>query len=427
MSSKDISFAPPRGMRDFYPEDMAVRNFLFDAWKESAAKYGFVQYDACVVESMDLLRRKAGEEISEQIYTFKDKSDRDLALRPEMTPSLARMIAARHGSLSFPLKWFSIPQCFRYERTTRGRKREHYQWNLDIVGDPSVFAEAEVIACAVDAIRAIGIREQDFRVRFNNRRILSDLLSNYRIPPGQHASVFLALDKKGKVPDEMIVEMLKEAGIPQETIGLVEEMAGIKSLDDVAAVIPSSAALAETHGFLEAASACGIAGVLVYDISVIRGLAYYTGIVFEAFDTQRKLRAIFGGGRYDNLLSTIGGADVTAVGLGFGDVVICELMQDLGITPSGKSSSSSALVGFMTDDQRTMAARIATAFRRKGKNTAVISKPLKPKAFFKTAGESGCAEAVYIGPDDIDAGEIRLKNLTSREEAVLPLNDLLNA
>ncbi len=424
MSSKDISFAPPRGMRDFYPEDMIERSFLFDTWKKSALRFGFQHYDACVVETMDLLRRKAGEEISDQIYTFKDKSDRDLALRPEMTPTLARMIAAKQGSLSFPIKWFSIPQCFRYERTTRGRKREHFQWNLDIVGDPSVYAEAEVIACAATSLASLGIQKDAYRVRFNNRRLLADLLSSYSIPEDQHPSVFLALDKKGKVPDEKIREILSENGIPETTVFKIDEMAACQSLDDVSSVVPTSPGLAETDRFLDAAAAFGIDDVLEFDLSVIRGLAYYTGIVFEAFDSARQLRAIFGGGRYDNLLSTIGGGDITAVGLGFGDVVVSELMRDLGID-SPPMTEDTILVGYMSDEQREVSTRIATALRRQGHNVCLASKAQKPKAFFKGAGGSNCAKAAFIGPDDVDSGQIKLKNLTTRDETVVAISEIL--
>ena len=189
MSNQPISFEPPRGMRDFYPEDMAWRNRVFDAWRQTATLSGFQPYDACVVENLELLQRKAGEEVSEQIYCFQDKSERWLALRPEMTPTLARMIAARQGQLPFPVKWFTIAQCFRYERMTRGRKREHYQWNLDIVGEESVAAEAEVLACAARALRGMGMPDAAYRIRVNNRALLGELLMKLGVAAEHHAAV----------------------------------------------------------------------------------------------------------------------------------------------------------------------------------------------------------------------------------------------
>ena len=208
-----ISFEPPRGMRDFYPEDMAWRSRVFDAFRAAGEAAGFRQYDACVVESYELLARKAGEEVGEQIYHFFDKSERHLALRAEMTPTLARMVAQRQKELSFPLKWTTIAQCFRYERMTKGRKREHYQWNLDIIGEDSVLAEAEVIGAACDALRRMGLSSADFKVHVSSRKFLGELLAKSGIAPDRHAQVFLALDKRGKMPDAEIAAMLKDGGL----------------------------------------------------------------------------------------------------------------------------------------------------------------------------------------------------------------------
>ena len=190
MSSQPLSFEPPRGMRDFYPEEMALRNRVFDAWKRAAALSGFAPYDACVVESLELLQRKSGEEVTEQIYNFEDKSGRKLALRAEMTPTLARMVAARQGSLHFPIKWSAIAQCFRYERMTRGRKREHYQWNIDVVGEASVAAEAEVLYTASNALRLMGMPDGAYRIHVNNRALLGELLLKQGFAPEHHAAVF---------------------------------------------------------------------------------------------------------------------------------------------------------------------------------------------------------------------------------------------
>ena len=247
-------FSAPRGMRDFYPEDFRAREALFDAWRETAALWGFEMYDAPVVETLDLLQRKAGEEISDQIYTFKDKSGRDLALRPELTPSLARMIIARQGALSFPLKWSAIAQCFRYERMTRGRKREHYQWNLDIVGEASVMAEAEVLGAAVAALEKLGLSSADFKVRVGSRALLAALFARSGIAEWHFTACCLALDKRGKINDEEVAALLRGEGLGDADIARVFELLGLHTLEQVekrvgaageAAVAPTPAGPAE--------------------------------------------------------------------------------------------------------------------------------------------------------------------------------------
>jgi len=403
-------------MRDFYPEDMALRNMLFDTWKTSSLKHGFQHYDACVVESLELLKRKAGEEISDQIYTFKDKSDRDLALRPEMTPTLARMIAARQGALSMPLRWFTIAQCFRYERTTRGRKREHYQWNLDIVGEADVAAEVEVVATAVDALRGLGLGPEEVAVTFSSRALLTDLLLKLGISRDHHDATFLALDKRGKIDDSQIEELLTAEGVDAGAIPDIFSLLSIQSFDDAVGLLgePTDASRGVVR-FLELAETVGIADMLRFDIAVIRGLAYYTGIVFEAFDVDRKFRAVFGGGRYDNLLAQVGGKAATGVGLGFGDVVIAELLADRG--RSAPSPAAQVVVGFMAEEQRAMAMRLANRLRTEGATVELALAPdRKPGRFFGRADKQGFARAAYIGPDDAARGSVRLKELATREE-----------
>jgi histidyl-tRNA synthetase len=408
-------------MRDFYPDDMRRRRLLFDAWRDAACRAGFEEYDACVVESLDLLKRKAGEEIVEQIYAFKDKSGRDLALRPEMTPSLARLIAARQGALSFPVKWWTIAQCFRYERTTRGRKREHYQWNLDIIGEDSVAAEAEVIAVACAALGSLGLGSEHYRVRYSNRALLGELLESMGIESEHHQAAFLALDKRGKIDEAAIEELLAAEGVRHETARRVLGLLELTSFDDVASrVSGGSSALAATRAFVDLCGDYGLGDLLAFDLSVIRGLSYYTGLVFEAFDVDRKFRAIFGGGRYDNLLADVGGQPRSGVGLGFGDVVVAELLEELGL--GERSEGAVALsVGFMEEGQRSAAVRFTASRRRAGQNVALSCKPEKPRAFFSRAAKSGCAEAAYIGPDDVEAGLVRVKNMATREERTAEL------
>lgn len=414
--SSNVSFTAPRGMRDFYPEDMRLRNRIFDAWRAAAVKSGFEPYDACVVESLELLERKGGEEISRQIYAFEDKSGRRLALRPEMTPTLARMIVAKQNALTFPVKWFAVAQCFRYERMTLGRKREHYQWNLDIVGEESVSAEAEILATAVNALRGMGLPDESYRIHVSNRALLSELLAALGISAEHHAAVFLALDKRGKEPDEVLRAILAEDGLDAAACDAAFSLLNVKNLDDAAAMAsPDSPGVARLRQLFSILGEYGITDQAVFDISVIRGLSYYTGIVFEAFDVNGKFRAIFGGGRYDNLLSTIGGKPMTSVGMGFGDVVVAELLADIS---GGQVSDprSGVIIGYMTPEDRTAATKLAARFRNEGTPAALQLHAQKPKAFFGYASSSHFAEAAFIGPDDRTRGTAKLKDLDTREE-----------
>lgn len=418
-----ISFDPPRGMRDFYPEDMAWRNKVFDAFRAAGAAVGFEPYDACVVESYELLARKAGEEVGEQIYHFHDKSDRHLALRAEMTPTLARMVAQRQGSLPFPIKWTTIAQCFRYERMTKGRKREHYQWNLDIVGEESVLAEVEVLGAACDALRRMGLSNDDFQVHVSNRALLSELLAASGIPAERHAQVFLALDKRGKMPDEELAHMMTDNGLSEADVKAAFAIMDVKTLDAAEALTGAaegSPAVAQLRELFRLADLAGFGSCLVFDISVIRGLSYYTGIVFECFDAKREFRAIFGGGRYDNLLTAIGGEPATAVGLGFGDVVVTELLK-ARLGAEAAVPRTGVYVGFMFPEQRDAALKLAAKLRATGECVNLALKKAKPKQFFARAGASSCAKAVFLGPDDVAAGRAKMKDLATREETVLEL------
>jgi histidyl-tRNA synthetase len=421
------TFAPPRGMRDFYPEDYRLRRALFDAWEEAARRAGFEMFDAPVVETLELLERKAGEEIGDQIYTFEDKSGRKLALRPELTPSLARMIIARQGALSFPVKWSAIAQCFRYERMTRGRKREHYQLNLDIIGEESALAEAEVIGAAVGALRALGLTAEDFRVRIGSRVLLSALLARSGLAPEHHMACYLALDKRGKITDAEVATLLEKEGLAAADIERVFHLIGLHTLDAVRGASDGDEAVAGAADAIDAlfaaAGELGYAEFLVFDLAVIRGLGYYTGIVFEAFDTGGKLRAIFGGGRYDRLLSDLGGQKMPCVGLGFGDVVVMELLADCGKLPSAARTVDCA-VGFMDDASRGLALRAAAALRAAGASCDLALHAEKPRKFFQRADKSGAAEAIFIGPDEAASGRFTIKPLRGGEPRTATIEDL---
>ncbi|MBQ8114160.1 MAG: ATP phosphoribosyltransferase regulatory subunit, partial [Kiritimatiellae bacterium] len=346
--------------------------------------------------------------------------------RAEMTPTLARMVAQRQGTLAFQIKWTANAQCFRYERMTKGRKREHYQWNCDIIGEESVLAEVEVLGAACDALRRMGLSNADFRVHVSSRALLSELLAASGIPAALHAQVFLALDKRGKMPDEEIAAMLRDGGVDEAGVKATFAIMDLKTLDEAAALAGAPAeggarsGVEDLRELFRLAAIAGFADCLEFDISVIRGLSYYTGIVFECFDAKREFRAIFGGGRYDNLLTTIGGAPATAVGLGFGDVVVTELLK-ARFGEEAPVPKKGVYVGWMFPEQRDAALALAAKLRAQGECVNLALRKAKPKQFFSRAGASTCAKAVFLGPDDVASGQAKIKDLATREETVIAL------
>ncbi|XVF76435.1 hypothetical protein PTKIN_Ptkin13bG0265800 [Pterospermum kingtungense] len=321
-----IDVNPPKGTRDFPPEDMRLRNWLFNHFREVSRLFGFEEVDYPVLESEALFIRKAGEEIRDQLYCFEDRGNRRVALRPELTPSLARLVIQKGKSLSLPLKWSAIGQCWRYERMTRGRHREHYQWNMDILGLPGVTAEAELISSIVTFFKRIGITESDVGFKVSSRKVLQEVLRCYSVPENLFGKVCIIIDKIEKIPIDEIKRELSDAGLSEEAIEELLHVLSIKSLTKLEEILGGAGeAIADLKHLFSLAEKFGYSEWIQFDASVVRGLAYYTGIVFEGFDREGKLRAICGGGRYDRLLSTFGGDDIPACGFGFGDAVIVEV------------------------------------------------------------------------------------------------------
>jgi histidyl-tRNA synthetase len=323
------------GFRDFYPQELAERAFIMATWRDVARRYAFVEYDGPPLEPLELYTKKSGDEIVGQLYNFVDKGGRDVALRPEMTPTVARMVAARANALRKPVRWFSIPQLFRYERQQKGRLREHYQLNVDIFGSADVAADAELMACAVDMMRAFGLTSADVVARVSDRRLLQAFLESLGVPPSAIDGVYGVVDKLERQPPEVSGEKLAALGVPAESIERIVTIADVEIAELAARLAGSPAAerVAEFTAFLQQAQTLlgGDASWLRVDLSIVRGLAYYTGFVFELFDRSGEFRAICGGGRYDTLLQSLGGADLPALGFGMGDVVLGELLRAKGL------------------------------------------------------------------------------------------------
>jgi histidyl-tRNA synthetase len=330
-----------RGTRDFYPEDMALRNWLFERWRRASRRAGFVEVDGPELEPLELYTEKSGPEIAEQLYCLEDKSQRKLALRPEFTPTLARMIAARQAALPEPIRWFNISRCFRYERAQKGRLREFFQWNVDLVGITEEIADAECISLAVDAMKELRLGPADVQVRINDRRLLAALVRHLGIAEDRVPQVFGILDKRDKVPAETLGALLAEAGLETAQRQGLERILAWQSPDGIDA---QELATPGVHAAVEAIQRLfalladyGIAEWCRFDIGIVRGLAYYTGPVWEVHDRKGELRAIFGGGRYDRLLGDMGGKAMPACGFGCGDVVLGILLDERGQLPLGEA------------------------------------------------------------------------------------------
>src|SRR5579872_4547327 len=314
------------GFRDFYPAELAERSHIFATWREVARRFGFVEYDGPPLEPLELYTKKSGDEIVGQLYNFKDKGDREVALRPEMTPTLARMVAARANALRKPVRWFSIPQLFRYERQQRGRLREHFQLNMDIVGESDVTADAELLAAAIDIMRLLGLGPDDVRARVSDRRILHGYLLAAGVPDAAFAAVLAVVDKIDRQPRGISEEKLTALGLDKKAVRAVTAIPEHRSLETIHALAEkrNEHVVADFMRFAQHVDSLGGGAYFQPDLSIVRGLAYYTGIVFELFDAKGELRAICGGGRYDNLLQSLGGVDLPALGFGMGDVVLAE-------------------------------------------------------------------------------------------------------
>lgn len=383
----------------------------------------FEEVDFPVLESEALFIRKAGEEITQQLYNFEDKGCRRVVLRPEITPSLARLVIKQGKSVSLPLKWFTIGQCWRYERMTRGRRREHYQWNMDIFGVPKVRAEAELLHAIVLLFQRLGITSSDVGIRVSSRKVLQAVLNMYSIPEHLFTEVCVIVDKLGKLTRDEIEKELMSTGLSSEAVQGIIEVLSLKSLSKLEEVLGSGVeAVADLKKLFSFAAQYGYADWICFDASVVRGLAYYTGIVFEAFDREGKLRAICGGGRYDRLLSTFGSEDIPACGFGFGDAVIVELLKEKGLLPD-MSRQIDDIVFPLDEELEGPASSIAFSLRKKGRAVDLVEDK-RLKWVFKHAERINASRLILVGNSEWERGTVRVKILSTREEFEVKAGDL---
>jgi len=402
------------GFRDFYPEPLPhqeawsadVRNYIFDTWRAVARRYGFREYDGPPLETLELFKAKSGDEIVGQLYNFMDKGDRAVALRPEMTPTLARMVAAHARNYKKPVKWFAIPQLFRYERQQKGRLREHFQFNADIFGETDPAADAELIALLIDSLRALKLTAEDFVIRLSSRSAWQNFfqtgLPSGESTPEKENEFCQVIDKIEREEPEQTDKKLKALGF---------------SFDQVKAFIAAAEPTAELDAILKNLAARGLDGFVKVDYNVIRGLAYYTGPVFEAFDKKGENRAIAGGGRYDNLVDLVSGGKVDLPGLGFGmgDVVLTELLKERGLLPK-LDATLDAFVMIEDEALRCESLRLVQQLREAGLTVDYALTPAKSDRQFKRALESNAAHTARLERSIAGDRVVKLKKLQTREE-----------
>jgi histidyl-tRNA synthetase len=416
------------GFRDFYPPDLAVRSHIMRAWRDAARRYGFEEYDGPPLEQLELYVEKSGEEIVRQLYNFEDKGGRSVALRPEMTPTLARMVGAKAGSLRKPIRWFSAPQLFRYERTQRGRLREHYQWNVDIIGEDGIAADAEVLAVALDALRMLGLGAEDIVARFNDRRLLETLLLHAGVERDRLLAAYAVIDKIGRDSSERIrARFADDVGLPPATIDSVLDLFDTDSLAALRtrhATVPDVVReIDRLVGYEQILEALGLGAFIRFDPVIVRGLAYYTGTVFEIFDRKGELRAICGGGRYDGLLASVSSADLPAVGFGMGDVVLTELLRDRNLLPEGVAGADTFIVA-MSDADRPLLLSIAQSLRAQGESVLYALSPAGVGKQLKEADARGVSRVILLGTDEVARGVVIVRSMSTGEQREVALDEI---
>jgi len=398
-----------KGTREFYPEQMFLRNFIYEKVREASRLFGYQEWDGPFIEPIELYAAKSGEElVKKQSFTFEDRGGESVTLRPELTPSLARMIAAKQGELNFPVRWWSFGPFWRYESPQRGRSREFFQWNIDMLGVDSPEADAELIAVGATFLRSVGLSPELAQILVNNRRLMESQFDALGIPAEKRLDVSNLVDRRTKMDSTKWEAYALEIGLSQK------QLDGLKSLLGDFVLWKQSEELTRTFAALEA---LGVKEYVKFDPNIMRGLLYYTGTVFEAFDTSGSVkRAIFGGGRYDNLLEDVGGQPLPGIGFAMGDVVIGIILQEAGLVPEFQPSPAQVLVTVFDEKLLSQSFALAAELRKAGLNVMVYPEPTKLPKQFKFADRMKMKVALVLGPDEEDKGLVVVKNLTNGEQ-----------
>ncbi|MGB9706834.1 MAG: histidine--tRNA ligase [Microgenomates group bacterium] len=414
MSRGKLKFQLVKGFRDFYPADLTARSWLFGKMRQVSQKFGYQEYEGPCLEPLDLYAAKSGEElVRQQTFVLTTKSKEKLALRPELTPTLARMVAQKQADLPKPIRWFSIGPRWRYEKPQKGRTREFYQWDVDLLGIESPEADAEIIAIAAEFLKSVGLTPAQVVIKVNNRRLMEEKLSFIEIPPKKVPEIFRAVDKKEKMPESKWTAWLKEIGLNELQI---KDLKGILKDKDFAGESKELTALFSTL------SDMGVAEFVEFDPTVVRGLDYYTGTVFEARDREGEFRAILGGGRYDNLVEVVGGPKIPGVGFAAGDKVIEEVLRKFKKWPALTPVPTKVLVTVFDESLYRDSLKIARQLREAGIETELYLTPDKLDKQLKYADRQKIPFAIIIGPEEGESNVVTLKNLKTGKQEKIPLS-----
>ncbi len=419
-----MKIPPVKGTRDFYPPEMAVRNWIIDGWKKVSVRNGFEEYDGPIFEYLKMFQIKSGDEIVEQLFSLQDRGGRDLALRPEITPTLARMVNQKINSLPKPIKWFSVPRLFRAERPQKGRLREFFQWNIDIIGVDDVLADAETIFCALDYMQEIGLTPDDIVVKISSREMLAALLKSIGIAENELDDLYAVLDKRSRLPRDTFEEMLVEMVSNENKRKKIVELMTVESIEQIGDCLELSKTAKESVDELsrlfELLDVMGVADFCVFDIGIVRGLAYYTGIVYEIYDKASELRAIGGGGRYDDLLKQFGGPAIPATGFGIGDCVLAILLEEKGLLQKQLPTRKlDYFVACADKVYRQRAIKLTMKLRSAGWPAGFSYKPDRLGKQLKEADNQNAKKCIIIGREYADDNELVVKDMaTGKQELV---------
>jgi histidyl-tRNA synthetase len=406
-----------KGTRDFYPEAMAFRNWLYGKVREISERFGYQEYEAPILERLELYAAKSGEElVKEQSFVLTDRGGDELALRPELTPSLARLVAQRQATLILPVRWFSFGPFWRYERPQRGRTREFFQWNIDLLGSETPAADGEIVAVGAEFLRSLGLAADEVAIHLNSRRLMERKLAEIGVGEEVRQAVFRLIDRRDKLPPDGWAARARDIGLAEEQLEALRALLDNPDLwqesDELRAVFATARTL-------------GLVDYLVYDASIVRGLDYYTGPVFEAYDRQRRFRAIYGGGRYDNLVADVGGDRISGVGFAMGDVIIELLLDRVGKRPELPATPSRVLVTLFSPDLYSQTLTLAARLRRAGVNAEQVLKPDRLGKQIRYADRKGIPYVAILGPDEFEAGKVLLKDLTTGEQHTYSEEELI--
>ena len=425
--NKKLSTEPYKGVRDFYPEDMAIEKSIFTIWRNNCEKYGYQEYNASVLEPADLYRAKSGEEIvNEQTYTFTDRGEREVTLRPEMTPTVGRMIAHKKRELVFPVRWYSIPNLFRYEQPQRGRTREHWQLNADIFGIEDTSAEIEIINLAYDIIKSYGLKDTDFEIRINNRKIMNYVTKDvFSLDEQQAHKLSKLIDKKDKIKPEAFALGIDEVMQDKENASKMLTLLNSKNFQEFTSKLPQTKeehkGLKEIGEVISGLEKLGITNAR-FDQTLMRGFDYYTGTVFEIFDLNpANRRSVFGGGRYDDLISLFGNEKVPAVGFGAGDLIARDIMETYNTLPKQQPVADIAIC-ILGNQNTPYALDLAQKIRKNGIKVFVDISNKKVGDQISNANKRGIPKIICIGDEEVKTGNLKIKDLGTQEEHRFILN-----